>query len=135
MNGLNKPRFAAGEVHSTVNVTILTHLKTHGPSHVATLGLALVNIDGHCDDAEFTKLRRALSKLRQKRLVHKLDEDDSDVWASGPRPTGEGGGTGVPAAPRQVNVMHGDPWKPGPAPVLRAGALDFKLHRSHGHLC
>ncbi len=136
MNGLDKPRYAAGEVHSAVNVAILTHLKTNGPASLQSLDQVLVCIDGYANDGDFTRLRRVLLKMRQKRLVHFIKGDGFELAAFGPQPA-----AGEPIAPvdvvppREVNVMHAPTWTPGPGPALRCGALDFKAVPSHGYGC
>jgi hypothetical protein len=42
-------------------------------------------------------------------------------------------GPKVPA--REVDVMHGEVYAPGPGLALRPGALDFKRYGSHGDRC
>lgn len=136
MNDLNKPRFAAGEVHSAVNVAILAHLKKIGPSAITEIDQVLWRVDGYHDDSALTRLSRALAKLRQKRLVHRIDGGEDDLWLEGPPPLGTGADrAGYVAAPRQVNVMHGPVYAPAAHLPRRPGALDFQAVRSHGVRC
>jgi hypothetical protein len=137
MNGLDKPRFAEGTVRSAVNCAILAYLKTYGPALVPDIDQALMNVDGFDDDSDCTRLKRALHKLRLKRLAHcQQDADGQERWAAGPPASRQECSSctdGVP--PRQFDVMRAPVYKPGSGPALRPGALDFRAIPSHGFRC
>ena len=84
MKPLDKPRFSAGEVHSTINLSILDFLKTNGPSFAIDIDQMLMRVDGYCDDSGLARLTRALLKMSQRRLVHRLDTANGDCWVLGP---------------------------------------------------
>ena len=125
MKDLNQPRFAEGDVHSTVNVMILEHLKANGASFAIDIDQVLMRVDGYCDDSGLARLTRALLKMSQRRMVHRLDTVNGQCWVLGPRPIVKAEPNDpnrVPAA--RISMMHGAIYRPTPSPVQRPGSDD-----------
>lgn len=134
MKTLNKPRYAAGTVHSGINESIMSALQKNKLMTEVEIDQSLVHVPEYLGGGNLKRLRAFLRHLQVRNLIHSVETAIGRKWAAGRAPVVKPEGPAITPA-RMVNVMHGPIYVPRPMGSTRPGAMDYKSLPSRGHAC